>query len=152
MDGDENGEFVMDAEATAAYEARVADAENKITLELSTDPATQCDAVKLVSATETEIPTALKFGTATLVKFAGLWKYSDSKTFDYIASLEVVEGATMTMTNMITATATNPATTAITNNGTVNISGATTLKLNMTNNGVIDILVGAEFAYESENN
>lgn len=145
LDGDENGEFVMDAEATAAYEARVADAENKITFKLSTDPATQCDAVKFVSTTETEVPTALKFGTATPVKFAGLWKYSDSKTFDYIASLEVVEGATMTMTNMITATATNPATTAITNNGTVNISGATTLKLNMTNNGVIDIPVGAEF-------
>ena len=46
---------------------------------------------------------------------------------------------------MVTATATNPTTTAITNNGTVNISGATTLKLNMTNNGIIDIPVGAEF-------
>ena len=76
LDGDENGEFVMDAEATAAYEARVADAENKITFKLSTDPATQCDAVKFVSTTETEVPTALKFGTATPVKFAGLWKYS----------------------------------------------------------------------------
>lgn len=145
LDGDENGEFVMDAEATAAYEARVADAENKITFKLSTDPATQCNAVKFVSTTETEVPTALKFGTATPVKFAGLWKYSDSKTFDYITSLEVVKGATMTMTNMVTATATNPTTTAITNNGTVNISGAATLKLKMTNNGIIDIPVGAEF-------
>lgn len=145
LDGDENSEFVMDAEATAAYEARVADAGNKITFKLSTDLATQCDAVKFVSTTETEVPATLKFGTATPVKFAGLWKYSDSKTFDYITSLEVVEGATMTMTNMVTATATNPTTTAITNNGTVNISGATTLKLNMTNNGIIDIPVGAEF-------
>lgn len=145
LDGDENGEFVMDAEATAAYEARVADAGNNITFKLSTDPATQCDAVKFVSTTETEVPATLKFGTATPVKFAGLWKYSDSKTFDYITSLEVVEGATMTMTNMVTATATNPTTTVITNNGTVNISGATTLKLNMTNNGIIDIPVGAEF-------
>ena len=135
----------MDAEATAAYEARVADAGNNITFKLSTDPATQCDAVKFVSTTETEVPATLKFGTATPVKFAGLWKYSDSKTFDYITSLEVVEGATMTMTNMVTATATNPTTTVITNNGTVNISGATTLKLNMTNNGIIDIPVGAEF-------
>ena len=134
----------MEAEATAAYEARVADTQNKITFTRSTDLGTTCDVIKFVSTTETEVPAALKFGSATPVQFAGSWKYSENKVFDYVASLEVVEGATMTMTDMVSATATN-GTVAITNNGTVNISSATTLKLNMTNNGTIDIPVGAEF-------
>lgn len=146
LDGDAKGEFVMEAAAAAAYEARVADNSNQITFELSTDQATKCEAVKFVSTTETEVPAVLKFGTtAAPIKFAGLWKYSEKKTFDYVASLEFVEGATLTMTNEITATTSNSIGLTITNNGTVNISGATTLKLGMTNNGAINIPVGAEF-------
>lgn len=144
LDGDADGEFVMEAEATAAYEARVADTQNKITFTRSTDLGTTCNVIKFVSTTETEVPAALKFGSATPVQFAGSWKYSENKVFDYVASLEVVEGATMAMTDMVSATATN-GTVAITNNGTVNILSATTLKLDMTNNGTIDIPVGAEF-------
>ena len=147
LDGDENGEFVMEAAAAAAYEARVADANNNITFVLSTDLATKCDAVKFVSTAETEVPKVLAFGTSTPVKFAGLWKYSkDDKEFTNIASLEVIETATMTMAGTVAAAS---GTTDITNNGTVNISGATTLKLNMTNNGKIDIPVGAELLINS---
>lgn len=141
LDGDENGEFVMDAEAAAAYEARVADDDNKITFTLSDDKATKCDAVEFVSTEETEVPKVLAFGNSTSVKFAGLWKYSkDDKEFENVESLEVIKTATMAMTNSVAAA--GEAT--ITNNGTVNISGETTLKLGMTNNGKINIPVGAE--------
>lgn len=141
LDGDENGEFVMDAEAAAAYEAHVADDDNKITFTLSDDKATKCDAVKFVSTEETEVPKVLAFGNSTSVKFAGLWKYSkDDKEFENVESLEVIKTATMTMTNSVAAAGNA----TITNNGTVNISGATTLKLDMTNNGKINIPVGAE--------
>ncbi|WP_294615716.1 hypothetical protein [uncultured Bacteroides sp.] len=147
LDGDADGEFVMEAEATAAYEARVANVGNQITFELSTgDPETECSTVKFVSTEETEVPAVLKFGTnAAQIKFAGTWKYSENKTFDYVASLEIVEGATMTMTNAIKATATNPSAVVITNNGTVNISGTTDLALNMNNNGTINIPADAKF-------
>lgn len=147
LDGDAKGEFVMEAAAAAAYEARVANDQNQITFELSTDQATKCDAVKFVSTTETEVPAVLKFGTTVApIKFAGLWKYSESKTFDYVASLEIVEGATMTMSEAIKATVRNNASgVTITNNGTVNISGETDLALSMDNNGTINIPVGAEF-------
>lgn len=143
LDGDTNGEFVMEADATAAYEARIANVSNKIKFAISTELATKCDAVKFVSATETEVPAVLKFEASAPVKFSGLWKYTKGdKAFTNIASLEVVASATMTMTGTIGATTGTP---AITNNGTVNISGVATLKLNMTNNGTISIPVGAEF-------
>lgn len=147
LDGDADGEFVMEAEATAAYEARVANVGNQITFELSTgDPETECSTVKFVSTEETEVPAALKFGTnAARIKFAGTWKYSENKTFDYVASLEIVEGATMAMTNAIEATVSNSPAFVITNNGTVNISGTTDLALNMNNNGTINIPADAKF-------
>lgn len=146
LDGDAKGEFVMEAAAAAAYEARVANDQNKITFELSTEAATECEAVKFVSTTETEVPTVLKFGAAAPIKFAGLWKYSESKTFDYVASLEIVEGATMTMSEAIKATVINNASgVTITNNGTVNISGETDLALSMDNNGTINIPAEAKF-------
>lgn len=142
LDGDANGEFVMNAEAAAAYEARIKDADNEITFTISDEQATLCEAVKFVSTSETEVPADLAFGTSTPVKFDGLWKYSESKdNFTNVASLEVVKGASMVMTGEVASTSN----VAITNNGTVNISGATTLKLNMTNNGTIDIPEGGEF-------
>lgn len=140
LDGDANNEFVMGAEATAAYEARVADDNNNITFELSAAP-TLCTTVKLVSTTETEVPAILKFGATAAVKFAGAWKYSESKTFENVSSLEIAEGATMTMAETVAAVDA----VEITNNGTVNISGAATLKLNLTNNGTINIPQGDEF-------
>lgn len=146
LDGDAKGEFVMEAAAAAAYEARVANDQNKITFELSTETATKCKAVKFVSTTETEVPAVLKFGTtAAPIKFAGLWKYSESKTLEFVASLEFVEGATLTMTNGIAAVATSPESVTITNNGTVNISGETDLALSMDNNGTINIPAEAKF-------
>lgn len=150
LDGDANGEFVMNAEAAAAYEARVADENNKISFKRSQDKDTECTTVKFVSTTETEVPAVIKFegsgaNDKVNVTFAGFWKYSEQKDFKFIKSLTIDEDATMKLAKVVDATLANSKDFVIINNGTVNVEGTTDLKLSMTNNGTINIPVNGEF-------
>lgn len=142
LDGDDNGEFVMEAEATKVYEARVASSTNNITFTRSTDSDTKCTAVKFVSTTETEVPSALIFGNSTNVKFEGAWKYSKTNSYRRVTIIEFTKDATVAMSGNVNA---GNASTKIVNNGIVNINGVATLRRDLTNNGTINIPVGVEF-------
>lgn len=141
LDGNADKEFVMSAKGLAAYEARVADADNKITFIPCTAEGEKCDVVKLEAKEETEIPAVLKFGSSVKVQLVGNWKYSAKKTVDNISSISVVEGAKLTLSGTVEV----EGTTELENNGEVAINGAVFLKVNMSNNGKIDIPGDAEF-------
>lgn len=141
LDGNADQEFVMSAKGLAAYEARVADADNKITFIPCTAEGEKCDVVKLEAKEETEIPAVLKFGSSVKVQLVGNWKYSAKKSVDNVSSISVVEGAKLTLSGTVEV----EGTTELENNGEVAINGAVFLKVNMLNNGKIDIPGNAEF-------
>lgn len=145
LDGNADQEFVMSAKGLAAYEARVADADNKITFIPCTAEGEKCTVVKLEAKEETEIPAVLKFGNSVKVQLVGNWKYSTKKTVENISSISVVEGAKLTLSGTVEV----EGTTELENNGEVAINGAVFLKVNMSNNGKIDIPGNAEFLMNS---
>ena len=160
LEGDENGEFVMNAEAAAAYAARLADADNEISFARcnENDKETECKAVRFinVNAEAMEVPANLLFtltegsvsaGDADKVNviLEGAWKYTTgSKKFDLVSALTVDKDATLVVSGTIAANVLRSNSFSIINNGTVNVSGTTNLALNMTNNGTINIPKGAQ--------
>lgn len=160
LEGDESGEFVMNAEAAAAYAARLADADNEISFARcnENDKETECKAVRFinVNAEAMEVPANLLFtltegsvsaGDADKVNviLEGAWKYTTgSKKFDLVSALTVDKDATLVVSGTIAANVLRSNSFSIINNGTVNVSGTTNLALNMTNNGTINIPEGAQ--------
>lgn len=136
LDGDVNGQFVMDAAATAAYQAELAKAVRAVSFDI--DPT--CTAgVVFRSTVETEIPNELDFVTPVAVTFDGLWKYTnDAKAFFRVTSLNFAPGATVSMNGIVSNG------TQINNRGTVNVD-AVSLRVPMTNYGTLNIPLGKSF-------
>lgn len=160
LDGNEDGEFVMHAEAAAAYEARVADEDNDIYFVRNREAGSDkvCTAVRLVAAegTTTEVPAVLKFEgqnvpvppTVTTGRVAddkvsiileGAWTYSANKALTLVRDITVDEESSLQISGTVGATLTNCANFSIINNGAMRVSGTTDLALNLTNNGSITI-------------
>lgn len=163
LDGNEDGEFVMNAEAAAAYEARVADEDNNISFKRNrTDADKTCDVVKFVATELTEVPAVLKFVGETpsspvvqdkpSVVLVGPWKYTnDDKAFTLISDITVAEGATLQVSGTVGATPSYLANFSIINNGAIAVDGTTDLALSLTNNGSITIPEGAQLFVAGNN-
>lgn len=163
LDGNEDGEFVMNAEAAAAYEARVADEDNSISFKRNrTDADKTCDVVKFVATELTEVPAVLKFVGETpsspvaqdkpSVVLVGPWKYTnDDKAFTLISDITVAEDATLQVSGTVGATASYLANFSIINNGAITVDGTTDLALSLTNNGSINIPEGAQLFVAGDN-
>lgn len=163
LDGNENGEFVMNAEAAAAYEARVADEDNNISFKRNrTDADKTCDVVKFVATELTEVPAVLKFVGETpsspiaqdkpSVVLVGPWKYTnDDKAFTLISDITVAEGATLQVSGTVGATPFYLTNFSIINNGAITVDGTTDLALSLTNNGSINIPEGAQLFVAGNN-
>ena len=152
LDGDDNGEFVMNAEAAAAYEARIADENNKISFKRSQETGTVCTTLKFISTEETEVPSVVMkpVSTATgtdkvAVKLVGPWKFTEKNNYELVSSLIVDQNATMRFVGTIDATLTSSNTFSIINNGIVNVEGTVEMKLSLTNYGTINIPENQEF-------
>ena len=163
LDGNEDGEFVMNAEAAAAYEARVADEDNNISFKRNrTDADKTCDVVKFVATELTEVPAVLKFVGETpsspvaqdkpSIVLVGPWKYTnDDKAFTLISDITVAEGATLQVSGTVGATPSYLANFSIINNGAITVDGTTDLALSLTNNGSINIPKGAQLFVAGDN-
>lgn len=163
LDGNEDGEFVMNAEAAAAYEARVADEDNKISFKRNrTDADKTCDVVKFVATELTEVPAVLKFvgenpsspvaQDKPSVVLVGPWKYTnDDKAFTLISDITVAEGATLQVSGTVGATPFYLTNFSIINNGAITVDGTTDLALSLTNNGSINIPEGAQLFVAGNN-
>jgi len=152
LDGDKNGEFVLNADAAAAYEARIADEDNNISFKRSQETGTVCTTLKFVSTVETEVPSVIMKPVATAtgtdkvdVKLVGSWKFTAKNNYELISNLIVDKNATMKLAGTVDAKLTSSNGFSIINNGTVNVEGTVEMKLPLTNNGTINIPEGAEF-------
>ena len=148
LDGNADGEFVMNPEAAKAYEERMMDANNKISFQINQETEKPCTIVKFVATELTEVPAALKFvpeGTAgdddkPSIVLVGPWKYSnENKAFTLISDITISGEATMQISGKVGAVVNQSATFGLINNGAVTVSGTTDLALNLTNNGNITI-------------
>ena len=148
LDGNADGEFVMNPEAAKAYEERMMDANNKISFQINQEAEKPCTIVKFVATELTEVPAALKFvpkGTAgdddkPSIVLVGPWKYSsENKAFTLISDITISGEATMQISGIVSATVNQSATFSLINNGAVTVSGTTDLALDLTNNGNITI-------------
>ena len=148
LDGNDDGEFVMNPEAAKAYEERMMDADNKINFQINQETEKPCTIVKFVATELTEVPAALKFvpeGTAgdddkPSIVLVGPWKYSSAnKAFTLISDITISGEATMQISGIVSATVNQSATFSLINNGAVTVSGTTDLALDLTNNGNITI-------------
>lgn len=163
LDGNEDGEFVMNAEAAAAYEARVADEDNNISFQRNREDADKtCNVVKFVATELTEVPAVLKFVGETpaspinqdkpSIVLVGPWKYTnDDKAFTLISDITIAEGATLQVSGTVGATTSYLAGFSIINNGAITVSGTTDLALSLTNNGSINIPEGAQLFVAGDN-
>lgn len=148
LDGNADGEFVMNPEAAKAYEERMMDANNKISFQINQEAEKPCTIVKFVATELTEVPAALKFVPKGMagdddkpsIVLVGPWKYScENKAFTLISDITISGEATMQMSGMVSATVNQSATFSLINNGAVTVSGTTDLALDLTNNGNITI-------------
>lgn len=163
LDGNKDGEFVMNAEAAAAYEARVADEDNNISFQRNREDADKtCNVVKFVATELTEVPAVLKFVGETpaspinqdkpSIVLVGPWKYTnDDKAFTLISDITIAEGATLQVSGTVGATTSYLAGFSIINNGAITVSGTTDLALSLTNNGSINIPEGAQLFVAGNN-
>lgn len=160
LDGNEDGEFVMNAEAAAAYEARVADEDNKIKFQINQGTEKPCTVVKFVATELTEVPAVLTFapeGAAgnedkPSIVLVGPWKYTnDDKAFTLVSDITVAEGSTLNVEGTVGATLAQSATFSIINNGAITVDGTTDLALSLTNNGSINIPEGAQLFVAGDN-
>ena len=148
LDGNENGEFVMNPEAAAEFEARLANENNRISFRRNTaDDEKACTTVKFVATEETEVPAVIKFvGESATVQsadkvsivFEGPWKYTNEKK-EYSALTGMTFNGTLKLSGKVGATMTNSKDFTIYSNNTVTVDGTVDLSLPMVNYGTINI-------------
>lgn len=139
LDGDDNGEFEMNAKCFAEYKKRIADANNKITFTPCDEADEECTAVRLIVKEETEVPAVLKFGDATNVVLEGNWKCSSAMATENVSTITVDKTANLTLNGIVSVNVTGSEQTALVNNGNVKVENDVVLKVGMTNNGKIVI-------------
>lgn len=147
LDGDANGEFVMNTKSFAEYKKRIADTNNRITFTPCSKSGEECNAVKLVVKEETEVPAVLKFGGATNVELVGDWTWTGSAAVQTrnVSAIIVNESANLTLSGTVEYNKTGTVETVLMNNGNVEINGTVVLKMEMTNNNKVVIPEGEEF-------